>query len=338
MNFRKAPFHGQSGDLAAIAFSPDDRYAVTGGVAHQFSLDRSARVWEIPSGRLVEELKPHSLAVYSVAYSPDGTLVATGGGGIVRGSHWVYDNCIRIWDVSSGKEIRQFGHELFFVKALAFSPDGQFLASGSMNDAPIAPHRDGRCLRLWDWQSGREVLSLGSHVTSVDTIGYTPDGRRLVSGSNGMRDGRTGASQTLRLFETDSGGELEWSDCRGWVNSVSVSGDGRSVLSAGHELLLWSLESGELERRFDLGSSASANCGALAPNGRWIVLGSGGHDEPGAPYLNCSVSLLNVDSGALTARWEHDRPVSALAVSHDSRMVLAGEEGGTMRLWETPEQ
>lgn len=335
---RRGPFKGHRGTISSIAFSLDDRYAVTGGVADQFFLDRAARIWDIPSGRLVRELTPHRWSVHSVAFSPDGRVVATGGGGIMRGDRWVYDNCIRIWDVATGQEVRQFGQDLFFVNALAFSPDGRFLARGSSNNAPIAPYRNRRCLRLWDWRSGEEVRGLGAHLSSVDSVSFSPDGRWLASGSGGMvASGAMDKVRTVRVFETDSGRALgHLPPYRRWVESVCFSADGRSLLSAGRDVLIWDVDAGQATRRLDLDSEWNVNCAVLASDGQRVVAGFGGRDEPGASVEDCCVRVLDAETGDVMARWEHDWAVTCLAVSHDSRFVLTGEETGALRLWQMP--
>jgi WD40 repeat protein len=101
--------------------------------------------------------------------------------------------------------------------------------------------------------------------------------------------------------------------------------------------LVWDVGTGRIKRRLDLGASVMSNCAALASNDHWMVAGFGGKDEPGAPFEDCCVRAFDAETGATMARWEHDSPVTSLAVSHDSRFVLAGEESGTIRLWELPQ-
>ena len=74
-----------------------------------------------------------------MAVSPDGTAVATGDDVIWKNENQLEGSCIRIWDARSGRETKRFGGELLRVEALAFSSDGQFLASGSSNYLPQAP-------------------------------------------------------------------------------------------------------------------------------------------------------------------------------------------------------
>jgi WD40 repeat protein len=128
----QSSFRGHSGRIAGIAVSPDGSKAVSGAYTSQ-SFDRDAIIWRLPSGDCDRRLCGHEGGVFSVAYSPDGRTIATGGGGAVKGRQWVHDDAIRLW-IKAGEPCGKFGEDLFFVHALAFSPDGKFLLSGSEGD------------------------------------------------------------------------------------------------------------------------------------------------------------------------------------------------------------
>jgi len=124
----------------AMAFSPDGKILAAGG------MDGTVRVWDVASGDQLHKLEGpvtaryvpsgisstdqfnkvggrHRAEVWSVAFSPDGKHLVCGG----------QDKLIRVWDVSTGKELGQFrGHDGTVV-GLAFSPDGKFLASTSID-------------------------------------------------------------------------------------------------------------------------------------------------------------------------------------------------------------
>lgn len=102
-------------------------------------------------------LKGHTLALASVAYSPDGKYIATSS----------YDRTARVWDAISGKELVTLtGHE-GVVEAVAFSPDGKLLATGSY-DATV---------KLWDWAAAREVATFRGHTNMIRSLAFSPMAR-----------------------------------------------------------------------------------------------------------------------------------------------------------------
>jgi Cdc6-like AAA superfamily ATPase len=112
-----------------------------------------------------------------------------------------------------GPEIRRFEGHTGTVNAVAFSPDGRHIASGSADET----------LRLWEVETGREIACFDVHKMPVDAAAFSPDGRQIVSGSQ---------DATLRLWEAASGRELGcFRGLGGWVLAVAFSPDGRQVLS-----------------------------------------------------------------------------------------------------------
>jgi WD40 repeat protein len=182
--------------------------------------------------------------VRAVALSPDARLVLSGS----------EENALRLWDVATGRELRQLsGHSKGICK-VTFSPDGRRALSGSV---------DGTA-RLWDVQTGEEIRTLRRGEAWVTTVAFLPDGQRALTG---LSDG--GHS----LWELDGRELRRFTNLSGSVRSMDSSPDGRLVLAAGSG----SLRLYDAEREgsvYELrGVGGGIVCAALLPDTRHVVLG-----------------------------------------------------------------
>jgi WD40 repeat protein len=164
--------------IRSLAFSPDGQCLATGG-GGQYTI----RLWHAATGRLLKTLAGHEDYIASVAFSPDGKIIASGSN----------DFTVKLWDAGTGKLLKtlslslkptgflkdQYGNEYLkdedirSVCSIAFSPDGRTLASG---------HYD-KVVRLWDVKTGKLLRTLRGHRQPVNSVAFSPDGTILASGS-----------------------------------------------------------------------------------------------------------------------------------------------------------
>ena len=130
-------------------------------------------IWDKQTNRRSARLSGHEGAVFSVAFSRDGHLLASASG----------DHTVRIWDLAAAKCVTVLTGHPDHVYAAVFHPDGKRLASGG---------RD-RAVWLWDLATGQDVARLEGHTNYVFSLAFSPDGTSLASGSG---DG------TVRIWDT----------------------------------------------------------------------------------------------------------------------------------------
>ena len=301
---------------------------------------------------LIRKLEGHYDRVSSVAFSPDGSTIASGcpsdtmvrlwdaakgrqlrkldeNGGVcsvafspdgrtIASGDGVWGT-VRLWDAATGRQLRKLQYMNGRVSSVAFSPDGRTIASGG--------HGIGWTMRLWDAATNWQWRQLDGHSDEVSSVAFSPDGRTIASG--GSSDG------TVRLWEGATGRQLwKLEGHSGGVSSVAFSPDGGTIASGGHDndwtVRLWEAATGRQLWMLE-GHSGGVSSMAFSPDGGTIASG-GYHDE--------TVRLWEAATGQQLRKLEgHSGGVSSVAFSPDGGTIASGGAyDGTVRLWDIREQ
>ena len=199
----------------SVAFSPDGTILASGSWDRTIKLwgrpgNGTGTLWDILTGASITILEGHTDEIYSVAFSPDGTILASGAG---RQS-----GTIKLWDVATGTNITTFEEPSAGVYSVAFSPDGTILASGSGWWNGL--------VKLRDVATGTSIATFEGHTEQVKSVAFSPDGMTLASGS---MDG------TIKLWDVATGTNIAtFEGHSAGVYEIAFSPDG-TILASGSQ-------------------------------------------------------------------------------------------------------
>ncbi|HLC03613.1 MAG TPA: WD40 repeat domain-containing protein [Anaerolineales bacterium] len=291
-------------------------------------------------------------ALRSLAFSPDGTALASAGGNSE-------DFAIRLWDVGSGLHLQTLQGHTSIVWGVAFSPDGQMLASASSDGTG----------KIWDWRAGAVIESL-DFPNEVVSVAFSPDGQTLaVGGVDGfpnasvwtfavpswqpglklaefwnipslafMPDGQYlvggGTSRNARIWRTSDGLSLFTLSHSGQVSSLAISPDGSTIASGLCEasgasgtcarggVWFWDVHTGKLMRKV---SDFTDWVERVAYSLDGSVLIAGSRDETLRFYATSDFQPILVTSSPGGG--------GVLAVSPDGRLLATSGRNGLIHLW-----
>jgi WD40 repeat protein len=251
-----------------------------------------------PGHRRLTAFTGHFGPVWAVAYSPDGTRLATAGD----------DGSTRIWDPETGTELTHLTGHTSAVQAVAYSPDGTRLATAS-NDGST---------RIWDPETGTELTHLTGHTSAVWAVAYSPDGTRLATASN---DGST------RIWDPETGTELtHLTGHTSAVRAVAYSPDGTRLATASIDgsTRIWDPETGT-ELTHLTGHTSAVRAVAYSPDGTRLATASN----------DGSTRIWDPETGTeLTHLTGHTSAVRAVAYSPDGTRLATASNDGSTRIWD----
>jgi RNA polymerase sigma factor (sigma-70 family) len=303
------------------------------------------------STRPIRSLRGHVNRLTSIAYSPDGTSIAT--------ASW--DGTARIWDAKTGEEVRRLGLDKDArlqtgepssntFHQIAFSPDNAFLVTVKREStvppppppAPPPPPNESVVI-VWNPRTGEKLRTFSADGASFD---ISPDGKWIACGG----------SQVIHLYELATGKrvrELPGGEKQLVIVSLTFSPDGKTLISTGHPptpqrgdgvfrltimpdvMRLWDVATGE-ERRSALNGVVVGRHGcqpvAFSKDGRIVIHASEVPPPGGSGY---DISLREVATGGERTRLTgHKGDLRAFALSPDGRTLASGSMDGTVRLWD----
>jgi len=262
-----------------------------------------------PSGpvtlQAIQTLKQHTAGVTSVAFSPNGKVLATGS----------RDKTILLWDTKTWKTRPPLEGHRGEVISLAFSPASEQLAS-------VTTARDGCAIRVWDVETASMKRTLGGEIDGMFGVVWSGDGSTLACAGGGAKlyiwDPRLDSPRFMIPDAID----------RKFIRGLTISRDGKQIATGGGNdgmTRVWDATTGEeipTDHRMPDGLCPTFLPGEKAIAG-WI-------------YVRGQVTICDLPSGKVRQTWKaHPRFIEGMAVSADGRFIASVGEGGDLMLWST---
>jgi WD40 repeat protein len=262
--------------------------------------DQKIKIWDVSSGEEILTLVDDA-PFYTLALSPDKSLIATGG----------RDGLAKVWDIDSGEILFTLTGHTDIVSFVAFSPDSKYLATSSI---------DGTT-KVWDIspEGISEWLTMAGHSRVVLSTDFSPDGKKIATAS---------WDKTAIMWDAFTGEPLlTIQDFKGELGSIEFSPDQTQLVTSDYSgtVKVWNADTGKLRLSFlahDIPGDIDAD---FSPDGKTI--GSGGSDG--------IVRLWDAKSGQLIRSLEgHTNVISRVAFSPDGKLIASASWDGTAKVWQ----
>jgi len=203
--------------VPGLDFSPDGQWLATGGGVP--SRSGEVKIWKVADGSLVREINPsHSDTVFSLAFSPDGKLLATASA----------DKFVKVFDPSTGKLIKTLSGHTHYVLSVSWRANGRTIASSGADKA----------VKLWSFPDGAQQKSVEDFKKEVTSVRFVGLGGELLTASGDDR---------VRMLKEDGGNLRDFTGGKGFIFSTAITPDGQLVLGGGQDSVLraWNVTTGK---------------------------------------------------------------------------------------------
>lgn len=303
-----------SRNITSLAFSSDGHTLAVGNDGGAISL------WNIQDGTLIWHKVLQNRIATRVAFSPDGSLLASACG-----------PSLSLWSLPSHRLLKAYDAPLPLVTSLAFSPDNQRLAIASgQNDIYRSNVKSGSLI-LWNLKTDQKTALLsynGTQTTYVGSVAFSPDGKSLAATCNQNRTISSSVSTIesfTRLWNMPDAKRL-WQGFGYYMADVAFSPDGKFVVSGGMNPLVLDAQTGKLTRAMDRIYGSSMRL-AVSADGK-VVAGAG---------MGNSISFWDTTTGHSI---EPASPLTStratsLAFSRNGKYLVASDGSRKVTIWDS---